>query len=410
MVSGASSSSSSWFSSPTHAASPATVLSMMNVALRPEGSAAEDGRYAGNDPRPHLHLHHQHHQHHRNHSNDDKHRDVGGSCKKKKDGGSTAALPASERLRSQAPRLLRQIDGSDLFLRMKRIQIRPMHADGAEASADVAPATTAAAASSSSSSIELARVYPAFDKDEVVVGPLLGVGGFCSVYQVETFCLKDGEEKKASSSRHEVGIPMQAQQQQVNATSNDQHHDDHHEDDDHHQQRDDDSHGERFWSTAGGRAKRGGGGGGGGASVASTLSSCGSLSPSSSLHGHPTVNGDAAAAQSRPPRRVRMDPRHVMQQRARRRQVRQKEGEATNQNQNQNQHPHQPSANLTDARYAIKRLHWDTLNDFERVRGSIDLAMEAKYLSALSHPNIGTCHGMIVDIRYRWFDCRWRNS
>ena len=44
----------------------------------------------------------------------------------------------------------------------------------------------------------------------------------------------------------------------------------------------------------------------------------------------------------------------------------------------------------TDARYAIKRLHWDTLSDFERVRGSIDLAMEAKYLSALSHPNIGT--------------------
>jgi hypothetical protein len=406
MVSGT---SSPWFSSPTHAASPATVLSMMNVALRPEGSAAED--------RPHLHLHHQ--QHHRNHSNDNnKHRDIGsgGNNKKMKNGGSTV-LPASERLRAQAPRLLRQIDGSDLFLRMKRIQIRPVHADGAEASSGAAAPATA---STSSSSIELARVYPAFDQDEVVVGPLLGVGGFCSVYQVEAFCLKDGEEKEGSSSSYEVGISMQAQQQQVNATSNDHHEDDeecdqHDDDHHHHHQRDDDddSHGERFWSAAGGQAKRGGGGGGASvASVASTMSSCGSLSPSSSLHGHPTVNGDGSttgkSVQSRPPRRVRMDPRHVMQQRARRRQVRQKEGDATSQN--QHQHPHQPSANHTDARYAIKRLHGDTLNDFERVRGSIDLAMEAKYLSALSHPNIGTCHELLMDMRSRWFECWWRNS
>jgi hypothetical protein len=387
MVSG---SSSPWFSSPTHAASPATVLSMMNVAMRPEGSAAaaeEDERYAGNDHRPHLHLHH--HQHHRNHSNDNnKHRDIGGNNKKMKDGAT--ALPASERLRAQAPRLLRQIDGSDLFLRMKRIQIRPVHADGAEASSGAAaPATTA----SLSSSIELARAYPAFDQDEVIVGPMLGVGGFCSVYQVEKFCLKDVKEKDEASS----SASMHAQQQQANATSEEC---DQHDDDDHHHQRDDDdSHGERFWSTAGGRAKRGGGGGG--ASVASTMSSCGSLSPSSSssLHGHPIVNGDDDAAQLRPPRHVRRDPRHVMQQRARRRQVRQKEGGAT-----------KPSANPTDARYAIKRLHWDTLNDFERVRGSIDLAMEAKYLSALSHPNIGTCREMILGLRHRRFDCWWRIS
>lgn len=42
-----------------------------------------------------------------------------------------------------------------------------------------------------------------------------------------------------------------------------------------------------------------------------------------------------------------------------------------------------------EARYAIKMLHKD-LGAMERVRGKIDLAMEAKYLSALWHPNIGT--------------------
>lgn len=41
------------------------------------------------------------------------------------------------------------------------------------------------------------------------------------------------------------------------------------------------------------------------------------------------------------------------------------------------------------SRYAIKRLHSD-LNDLERTRGMIDMALEVKYLSVLWHPNIGT--------------------
>jgi hypothetical protein len=40
------------------------------------------------------------------------------------------------------------------------------------------------------------------------------------------------------------------------------------------------------------------------------------------------------------------------------------------------------------ARYAIKKLHSD-LNDLERARGMIDMALEVKYLSVLWHPNIG---------------------
>ena len=39
------------------------------------------------------------------------------------------------------------------------------------------------------------------------------------------------------------------------------------------------------------------------------------------------------------------------------------------------------------ARYAIKKFHYD-LNELERTRGMIDLALEAKYLSVLWHPNI----------------------
>jgi hypothetical protein len=40
-------------------------------------------------------------------------------------------------------------------------------------------------------------------------------------------------------------------------------------------------------------------------------------------------------------------------------------------------------------RYAIKRLHND-LSELERARGMIDLAVEAKYLSTVWHPNIST--------------------
>ena len=39
-------------------------------------------------------------------------------------------------------------------------------------------------------------------------------------------------------------------------------------------------------------------------------------------------------------------------------------------------------------RYALKRLH-DDLTEAEKARGMIDLAVEAKYLSVVWHPNIG---------------------
>jgi serine/threonine protein kinase len=52
------------------------------------------------------------------------------------------------------------------------------------------------------------------------------------------------------------------------------------------------------------------------------------------------------------------------------------------------------------ARYALKRLH-DDLSDLEKARGMIDLAVEAKYLSVVWHPNIvkmrGMAKGSLVD-------------
>jgi len=60
---------------------------------------------------------------------------------------------------------------------------------------------------------------------------------------------------------------------------------------------------------------------------------------------------------------------------------------------NARQHMHQHVRRKSDARYAIKRLQRD-LTDLERTRGMIDLAMEAKYLSVIWHPNIVKMRGI----------------
>jgi serine/threonine protein kinase len=48
-------------------------------------------------------------------------------------------------------------------------------------------------------------------------------------------------------------------------------------------------------------------------------------------------------------------------------------------------------------RYALKMLHAD-LSQVERARGMIDLALEAKYLSIVWHPNIST----LIQCRFYW--------
>jgi len=61
--------------------------------------------------------------------------------------------------------------------------------------------------------------------------------------------------------------------------------------------------------------------------------------------------------------------------------------------QNARQHMAQHVRRNGDARYAVKRLHRD-LSDLERTRGMIDMAIEAKFLSAVWHPNIVKMRGI----------------
>ena len=43
------------------------------------------------------------------------------------------------------------------------------------------------------------------------------------------------------------------------------------------------------------------------------------------------------------------------------------------------------------SRYAIKKLRLSSLDEVDKVRGMIDLAIELRFLRALFHPNIGAC-------------------
>jgi len=51
------------------------------------------------------------------------------------------------------------------------------------------------------------------------------------------------------------------------------------------------------------------------------------------------------------------------------------------------------------ARYALKRLHGD-LSELEQARGMIDLAVEAKYLTVVWHPNISKCCLFVCFLRF----------
>jgi hypothetical protein len=44
------------------------------------------------------------------------------------------------------------------------------------------------------------RSFPTFEKSEVEVGPLLGVGGFCMVYEVEKFILNENKEDEQAGT------------------------------------------------------------------------------------------------------------------------------------------------------------------------------------------------------------------
>ena len=164
------------------------------------------------------------------------------------------------------------------------------------------------------------RQYPTFDRSEVKIGPLLGVGGFCFVFEVQKFQLKqdfeqnhdkqvvgevEADDIKQHVRRKSVSIQLPDSSEKVNVIN------------------------EQALST--------------------TTSSTNRLSPND------------ATAETHESHYDVLDARTFMAQHARRK---------------------------GDARYAIKRLAGD-LNVLERTRGMIDLALEAKFLSVMCHPNIG---------------------
>jgi serine/threonine protein kinase len=142
------------------------------------------------------------------------------------------------------------------------------------------------------------RRYPTFDVCEIQIGPLLGVGGFCQVFEIKEFRLNELEQ-----------IQEEGDETNESSTLN---------------TKDESS------APSKGATKRG------------------DKRVDSSLMNDDDTHYDIRSARTTMARLVRRN---------------------------------------GSARYAIKRLHED-LNEIERARGIVDLALEAKYLSVLWHPNI----------------------
>jgi len=194
------------------------------------------------------------------------------------------------------------------------------------------------------------RSYPVFEEREVVVGPLLGVGGFCGVYQVDGFDLllavepSDGTAaaeaievttSAGASTTAAAAAPASTATATAAVANGDE------------DTKDGNANSVSF------DLERGRGGGADEAEADRDLEAGGGLLPK-----------QAGIDERKDEEHYELGvARKHMQQHVRR--------------------------NGRDARYAIKRLHSD-LSVLERARGVIDLAIEAKLLSVLWHPNIGT--------------------
>jgi hypothetical protein len=193
------------------------------------------------------------------------------------------------------------------------------------------------------------RLYPTFDRSEIKFGPLLGVGGFGIVFEVKDINLKIPTEVEVDVSETKL-------------------------------------HPTTTSSTDASTSESNGGNDGNGGSVlnggltALMLQNC-EESPSSAIT---TIafNGDLNHVAIELPNGVTaQDDAHYDVRIARKHMA------------------HMVRRN-GDARYAVKRLHRD-LTDLERARGMIDLAIEAKYLSVMWHPNIGACTSRRLRQAYR---------
>jgi hypothetical protein len=187
------------------------------------------------------------------------------------------------------------------------------------------------------------RLYPTFERSEIKFGPLLGVGGFGIVYEVKDINLKIPSEVEVDVSETKPHPTTTSSADTPTATTT---------------------------ATAASESNGGNPADEGSGLTAHMLQNC-EESPSSAITtiafnddiNHVAIElPNGVAAQDDAHYDVRIARKHMAQM------VR-RQG---------------------DARYAVKRLHRD-LTDLERARGMIDLAIEAKYLSVMWHPNIGAC-------------------
>ena len=199
------------------------------------------------------------------------------------------------------------------------------------------------------------RQYPVFDADEIIIGPRLGIGGFGIVFEVAEIKLKEENRSHspengpaANNKNHENGENPNEEEKQrtankiVDGLNDDE--DEGEEEDVHDDQK------------------------------------------------HAEVHYDVASAREFMAQHVRRRPRRNSSAKD----TGAKDTSTTNSNHHHHHHHHHHHNNNNpdgdepegDARYAIKRLH-RTLSEYERTRGMIDMAIEAKFLQVLWHPNIG---------------------
>jgi hypothetical protein len=176
------------------------------------------------------------------------------------------------------------------------------------------------------------RQYPTFDRSEVHLGPLLGVGGFGIVFEIKGLSLKLPMEVESSNDSGEETPPAGAREDGPGQSTND--------------------------STLARMA-----------TPVKPISLDESQTTTSTAVRHETDPIDQDIAKVSP-----LDEAHYEVTTAR-------------------EYMRENVRRSGDARFAIKRLHRD-LRDLDRVRGMIDLAIEAKFLSAVWHPNVGTCGGL----------------
>ena len=199
------------------------------------------------------------------------------------------------------------------------------------------------------------KEYPTFDRNEILFGPVLGVGGFGIVFEIKGFSLNLPTEVSVDSNSEDGAIELEA----YGGEAHQQHH--HRED-----SADSSSHLVLEQPLPQGNTTTNN-------TKPSSVDSSQTTDTTTYTQQQDTTlglmrNNNHTDATNHPNNHRSVDDPHYDIQTAR-------------------QHMAEHARRNGDARYAVKRLHRD-LSELEMARGKIDLAIEAKFLSALWHSNI----------------------